>query len=995
MKNRIKKVICLTTFLSLASIGSIAGRLFSENNTHLTESGNEEIINGKRLISSVPDNTRNIDFNGGWKFILGDVSNENPLTVSYNDSHWRNVNLPHDYSIEQDYDPNVSGEIGHLPGGTGFYRKTFSLPETLKEKSIIVDFGGVYCESIVYINGIKLGEQKNGYAPFYYNLTPYLKFGENKLNVITVQVKNITDWNQATSRWYSGSGIYKDVTLIVQDKTHIKTDGVLIEVLNLKKSHTEDKQNYYADVDTTITLENFSENSDSVTVRTTLLDYKTKKPVEGVGQGIAENVTVGANSEINVKTSFKVNNPKLWDTKNPNLYYVQTEVLRDNTVVDIKLDRTGFRYFDMYSKADVDAGKADAVGFYLNGEFTLFEGVCMHHDQGALGAAQYDDAIFRQMQVMKDMGTNAIRITHNFADEAILRACDEMGLLAIEESFDMWTQSKGNYGNAYYNWFSRPAENPNAKEGQTWAEWNLKTAFTRSHNYPSIVMYSIGNEIPDSKGDGGLQTTQNLVKWTHEVDVTPNDNTREHGQRRIVTIGQDGFSSGGNKEVMHAVESQGNNYNRSVGGHEQYLDSWLYYGSETSSAVKSRGYYKYGDQDNGYSYIDGFDGQLSSFDNSSVPWGYSASKSFRIQQYGKNNSGDGQPRALYPAGEFVWTGFDYIGEPTPWNQRQGRSPTKSYFGIVDTAGFAKDDYFLYQSQWLDFEEKPIAHIVGHNSWTDQNLLNQFKKSNGKYPLRVYTNAPQAEMFVQEPGQEARSLGKKSFQNWEYVNHNITKQYQRNPDDINKFYLEWELDTEYTYKPGTKYFVKIYDKQGQEVEPVQDFVNPSNVEQVIAGEATNLELKVENTVIDNDGYALSYIEVQTRDSEGRYVPTSMDLVNFEIISGGESAEIIGVDNGDSVTWERHKDYNGDWRRSLFNGRALVIVKSKTKEGVVHLQATANGLKGDVATVYVTDTDSTPVSSNQVTPLQESVEQIQAVTNKSKIEANLKIEDKEQN
>lgn len=905
----------------------------------------------------LPSDARVIDFNYNWKFNLGDILADRPYDNYYNDSAWKEVNLPYDWSIYEDYSQEVSSEIGHLPGGTGWYRKEFQVPSELQGKRITVHFDGVYMDSTVYVNGHKVGNYPNGYVPFSYDITDYLNYGD-ATNVIAVEAINLDGYNRATSRWYSGSGIYRDVTILVQDELHINEFGTTISLPDLKANHQANANDFVATTRITNPVTNSSDTEQKFTIRTTLLDYKTKEAVSSYTTTSSE-VTLAPGEKSDVVTELVVSNPKLWSTTDPNLYYIQSELISNDQVIETRLDRFGYRYYDWYSYKDATERGAPGEGFFLNGEIVELKGVCMHHDQGALGAEANPTAIYRQMTTMKDMGVNSIRITHNVADSSLLQACDELGLLTIEEFFDSWYSAKATFD--FHRFFEAQATHPDAEEGETWAEFDIHSVIKQHINYPSIVMWSIGNEIWDTHNFNvgsaeqakGLETMKNLVQWCHETDVDASDDTRASGQRRFVTIGQNQWKESAMPLLME-LDAVGYNYWYNVNFGNYDVSDWRFYGSETSSAVKSRGYYRQGGAEEAYVLqMDGVGDQLSSFDNSSVGWGATASAALKDVQNSYSN-GD---NTFFMAGEYVWTGFDYRGEPTPWNQVQGRNPHSSFFGIVDTAGFAKDDYYLYQSQWLDPETDPMVHIVGHYNWEDPVLREQFENADGSIPMKVYSNADAVELFIQRPDQEPVSLGRKEFVEITKHNHTLTSVYQRSAENQNNLYLQWDNLPSYTYEPGTKVYAVAYDKEGDVYTPITMDVddlerNHMQNEIVTSGKEYKVVLTPEKRAMTADGYDLVYIDAEIQDEDGNFCPTAMNLINFNYVGDPSVAEIVGVDNGNADSWERAKDYDGEWRRQAFNGRALIIVRAKHNAGMFTIQATSDGLLSDSATIIST-------------------------------------------
>lgn len=841
---------------------------------------------------------RSVDFNEGWSFKLGDVSGAQ--NRDYDDGSWRKLTLPHDWSIEQDFTHNVSSEIGHLSGGTGWYRKAFVLPETYKNKRVSVRFGGVYMDSYIYLNGELIGNYPYGYLPFSYDLTEHLICDGKTKNILAVKVTNITDPGQHTGRWYAGSGIYRDVSLIVTDPVHVSEYGTVITTPDIEREYG----NGSVTVQIKTNVRNQGEKNETARVRHTILNYQDgsvfSQPKETEPHEIASNGEYGFSAEISA------DHPQLWSTSRPVLYTMRTEVIVDGQVVDCYDFRFGFRWFKFDNNE----------GFSLNGEYMKLQGVCMHHDQGALGSVANEASITRQMRIMKEMGANAIRVTHNPAADGLLKQCDEQGLLVIEEAFDTWDRGKTN--NDYHRFFYEPCTHPEAEEGTPWAKFDLQQMIRRGINFPSVIMWSLGNEVYESRYDHAIETAKKLVAWTKEIDQTRpttmgEDKLRDNSAQN--SVGQPYVSIAQQMDVV-GINYGEKNYD---GYHEMYPD-WVIYGSETSSALKSRGYYSNPDRTENADDVVQY--QVSSLDNRAVPWGSTATNSLIPDRDRK-----------WVGGQFVWTGFDYIGEPTPYAFSPESVPKSSYFGIVDTAGFPKDDYYLYQSQWLDVETDPMVHIFPHWNWEDENLKSKVTVD-GKIPVRVYSNAPKVELFM-----DGTSLGEKSFAQKTTDDGRV---YQQQSEESDRLYLEWKLD--YAYVPGTSIVAKAKDADGNTI--ATDVITTS-------AKAAKLKAKADRTVIEADGRDLCFVTVDVMDADGNFVPTAMDQLNFRITGNGR---IVGVDNGDSSSWERYKDYNGIWKRKAFNGKALVIVQSSKEEGSFTLTAGGAGLASDSVTVY-TKTENT--------------------------------------
>ena len=862
-------------------------------------------------VNNYTGTTRSENFSDNWKFYMGDASGaENP---GFDDSGWAQVNLPHDYSIEQEYSQSMEAESGYLPGGTGWYRKSFTLDESAAGKQVRIDFGGVYMNSTVWVNGNLAGTHPYGYTPFSFDITEYVDFGGE--NVITVKV----DHQTPSSRWYSGSGIYRNVDLTITAPVHVDLYGTKIETPDLAKNQTAVATN----ISTTVV--NDSDQDQSVTLKHTVFpkDGDVKDAI-GTFSTEAQNVPAGSSAEISA--SGTVNNPTLWDTSdNPALYTVRTEIQIDGQTVDTYDTEYGFRYFNF---------SAD-TGFSLNGENMKLKGVCMHHDQGALGAEAWESAIDRQVRILKEMGCNSIRVTHNPASDELIEACNEQGILVIDEFFDGWAWAKNGNTNDYARFFNTKVGADNeilgAEDGMTWAQFDLTATVKRGQNAPSIIMWSTGNEVQEGAGllnENYRQIQANLVQWTEELDST-----------RIVTRGDNVIKGNTNtgdmsvimgNELADAGGAVGLNYTNGSQYDSQHdaNPDWIIYGSETASSINSRGVYdRLG---NGGSETP-TDKKLTAYDNSRVGWGALASSAWYdvIQRD-------------FVAGEYVWTGFDYIGEPTPWNgtsagaQGVWPSPKNSYFGIVDTAGLPKDSYYFYQSQWND--DVRTLHILP--AW-NENVVS--KNNNSEVPVVVYTDADKVELYFTPEGSDKRTLiGTKEFtevtSDGGRYTYNIYQGDGKDSAEHKNLYLTWNVE----YADGTIEAV-AYDKTGDGYTLVEDTEGRSSV--TTTGAAAKLEASADRDTIVADGAELSYITVNITDENGNIVPDAANNVKFNVEGAGR---LVGVDNGKQDDHQSYQDNN----RDAFSGSLVAIVQSEKNAGEITVTASAEGL--EPATVEIITT-----------------------------------------
>ena len=837
-------------------------------------------------VNNATERTQNFDAN--WKFYLGDAGNAQ--TGNFDDSKWRNISLPHDYSIEQEYSKQMEAESGYLPGGTGWYRKHFTVSNDLKGKEIRLDFDGVYMNSTVYINGEELGTHPYGYTPFSFDLTDHIKFGEE--NVIAVKV----DHKTPSSRWYSGSGIYRSVNLTVTDAVNVALNGTKVETPDLAK----DQKNVKTTVKTTV--ENDGKETKEVVLTHKVFEKGNSKNV--IGETTTQKTTVQANGKADINAEFTVSNPKLWDIENPNLYTVRTEVKVGNKVVDTYDTEYGFRY----TKFDKD------TGFYLNGKAVKLKGVCMHHDQGALGAVANRRAIERQVEILQEMGCNSIRVTHNPAAQHLIDVCNEKGILVVEEIFDGWHHAKNGNREDFAKYFNKQVgktELVGAKENMTWAEFSLKATLKRDQNAPSVIMWSLGNEIQEGAAANDYdEKAPDLIKWAKDVDTTReltigSNKVKEHWQdmNQIADlITEAGGVSGTNY-------SDGNSYDELRKRHP----NWKIYGSETASSVNSRGVYQTKGTDNGTQ-------ELSSYDTSKVGWGAFA-----------NNAWYDVVTRDFVAGEYVWTGFDYIGEPTPWNgidsgaKGKWPSPKNSFFGIVDTAGMPKDSYYLYQSQWND--KVNTLHVLP--TWNREEI----QLNNGNAEVVVYSDAPKVELWLTPKGSttakkvgDAKEITKKTT--------NVGHSYYED-GNTKKLYRTWNVK----FEEGTLE-ARAFDEKGNRI---TDTKGRSSV--TTAGKEVKLQVKADRNEIKANGTDLSYLQIDVVDAKGNIVPNADDKVKVEVTGNGT---LVGLDNG----WQTdHDSYKGKERR-VYNGSGIAIVQPTKNAGEITVKVSADGLESKTVTLKTT-------------------------------------------
>jgi beta-galactosidase len=771
------------------------------------------------------------------------------IKSDFDDSKWEQVDLPHDWAIKGTFDaPGVGGGLGRLPiNGIGWYRRTVSFKADVIDsgKSIFLDVDGAMAYAAVWLNGNLVGGWPFGYNSFRLDLTPFAKAGDNQL---AIRLDNALE----SSRWYPGAGIYRNVWLVTANPVHVAQYGTYITTPSVSSEK--------ATVDLLVEVENRGNGSQQVEVITKIygLDSTSRKATgDAVATFPTASTTVAGKSKKGVNGSVTITNPKLWGpppTQKPNEYIAISTVSVNGSVVDSYETLFGIR------SIKYDANK----GVLINGELIHIYGTCNHHDLGSLGAAFNVRAAERQIQILQEMGTNALRTSHNPPAPEFIEIADRLGLVVMDELFDAWNTAK--VDNDFHRIFP------------DWSEPDVRSLIRRDRNHPSIIAWSVGNELPEQSSSAGGATAKTLQDIMHKEDPT-----------RQVTVGMN--NAGPNTALAQNIDIIGLNYQGEGRGtswsstfptfHSKFPNK-LIWSTESASTVSSRGVYLFPVTREKTAVVGGGSGQggdpttkhVSAYELYAPSWASSPDKVFEQQD-----------RYPYVAGEFMWTGWDYIGEPTPYDN----SSRSSYFGIIDLAGFKKDRFYLYQSRWRP--ELPMAHILPH--WTWPSRVGQVT------PIHVFTSGDEAELFVNDV-----SAGRKKKAQYEYR-------------------LRWD---NVTYSPGSVRVVAY--KNGKEW---------ASASHQTAGAATSLNVTADRTNIRGDGQDLSFITVTVVDKDGRTVPQASNEIKFEVTQG--RGKIVSTDNGDPTD----KTPFPSLSRKAFSGLALAIVKAdRGTQGDIVVEAKASGL-----------------------------------------------------
>lgn len=781
-------------------------------------------------------------WNDGWEFCEKPLGSQEEGLFAESEA-WQAVDLPHDWLIYDATDLYRDGE--------GWYRKCFFYATEPCSERVSLRFDGVYMNCTVYVNGVRVYDWKYGYSAFEFDITDALKNGEN---TVLVQARH----QSPNSRWYSGAGIYRNVWFMTRPQVHLASDGVYVHTLE-----------HNGDYVVTVTAEaecGAGTNLGALSVSDTAGAGRAVSAGTLTASGELGGVTIRhmivspegdavASSEGTPLTGafatdiqeFFVKRPVCWDMEAPVLYTMVTELVKDGTVVDEVRQKIGFRKIFFHTE----------LGFFLNGRQVKLNGVCEHHDLGCLGSAFNKNALRRQFEKLRTMGVNAIRTSHNMPAKEFMELADEMGFLIVAEAFDMWERNKTPYDYACF-----------FKE---WYRADVASWIRRDRNHPSVILWSIGNEIYDTHADAhGQEITKYLTEAVRLHD--PRENAP-------VTIGSNYMPWENAQKCADLVKFAGYNYceNQYEAHHKEHPD-WYIYGSETGSTVQSRGIYRFPLTQ---SVLCDDDEQCSSLGNATTSWG---AKSTEYCIFSDRDT-------KFSMGQFIWTGFDYIGEPTPYHTKN------SYFGQIDTAGFFKDQAYIYQAEWTDYKKAPMVHIFPYWDFSLGQTVD----------VRICSNAPRVELFVNGESRGAYE-----------IDHENGKQ----------LLGHWQVP----YAPGEITAV-AYDENGMEIarETEHSFGDPARI-----------VLRPENTVIKADGRELLFVEIGMEDKEGYPVKNATNRVHVSVEGAGR---LVGLDNGDSTDNDNYKATG----RRLFSGKLLAVIAAKTEPGDIVVKVTSVGLPEETVTL----------------------------------------------
>lgn len=802
------------------------------------------------------------NFNNNWKIIKDNKNKLRPFLSNFCIDKLDDVFLPDDQSIKNDFNKKCIGqnEVACLDGGIYWYIKDFYIDDL--EKTYYIKFLAAYMNSKVYINDDFISDHPNGYTPFTYNISKYLKPGKNR---ISVRVENI----MPSSRWYTGVGIYQDCYLYKVDNLHIDLKTSLITTPRLRQTILSGN----VKVNIKSTIINDYNIDKKFKIKYELLDFNKTK----VNDFLFDNVYESSNnSTLDIENEFIVGNIKLWDLDNPNLYYIKTYILNlDDSIICTEEIIYGFRYFNF-----------EKDGFYLNGIKTKINGVCLHHDNGMLGTIQVKEAIYRKLKKLKEIGVNAIRSSHNMASDLMVYYCDLLGILLLDEFGDTWYKSKKEYD--YARFFNQIATDPKNKNGDTWGVFDLKEMINRDKNHPSVFMYSLGNELYEvlNPDDEAIKVCKTLISTVREIDKI-----------RPITIASNSYQDEYNikkDKISKLLDVVGLNYSqKNIGEIIKNNPDFIFCGTEVSSCVKSRGVYIDTKNNNKVDITDNKNLRdkffLNSYGTDIPKWGDTASECIKYYFENKNYLGD-----------FIWCGFDYLGEPTPWLNDKNAPCISSYFGLFDLLGEKKDEAYLYESYW---KKDYILHVLPHWNFNCEDIkkiscYGTTIKNN--IPIRVYTNYPSCEIFLDD-----KSYGKLTY-DIKKINNKLSYMHK-----YNNCYLEWIVP----YDENKKVKVIGYDEKN----------NPKEVKIL---ERTKSEDKIKLTLdYPMDDADIFFIKFEILDKFNNINKISDLLVNFSIDGNGI---ILALDNGNNTKWDKFYQNKKIAKINCFNGCGIIIVRKNTKD-----------------------------------------------------------------
>lgn len=797
-------------------------------------------------VASLPAQNRVVkQLDRDWMFINKDV--RTGYDTGLDDTSWTQVCVPHDWAISGPFDLNQdmqfvkviedgdkeaklrTGRTGALPAtGVGWYRRVVSLPSDYAGHRVYIEFDGVMSNARIYLNGKYIGNRPYGYSSFSLDLTEHFSFGEE--NILAVRVENKPEM----SRFYTGAGVYRPVRLLCTSPVHVAHWGTYVT--------TPQITSHKGVVKIETAVKSYGDKKGKVRLQTEIYDNR--------GKCVARTSTALPNKhDILFQQKCTVQKPSLWSIDTPVLYTVVSKVFEGSELRDEYKTNFGFRTLAFDSKD----------GFRLNGHKMKIKGVCLHHDLGPLGAAVNKRAIERQLEMLKEMGCNAIRTSHNPPAVELLTLCDSMGMLVQVEAFDEWKMGK--CVNGYNTLFDQ------------WVETDLMDLIHRDRNHPCVIMWSIGNELREQDAADGGKVARFLSEIVHREDPT-----------RPSTAGFNNHWGAISNGLADAVDLVGFNYKHFdyENKHKEHPE-YILYGSETSSAVSSRGVYKFPVRDNWEPWYNDY--QISSYDMDYVPWGSAPDTEFAQQ-----DDHD------YLLGEFVWTGFDYLGEPSPYGE--GAPSRSSYFGIIDLAGLKKDRYYLYQSQWSD---KPVLHMLPHWTWPDR--IGQI------VPVQCYTNYPKVELFV-----------------------NGVSQGVREKDPSNKFTRYRMIWDSVVYQPG-EIKVVAYDQSGGVCEERSERT---------AGSPYQIRLSADRSQIKANGNDLSFIEIEVVDKDGILCPRDASMLFVKVQGNGRLKALC---NGDATDLT---PFTSNYMRT-FSGKMIAVVQAADTVGDVKITVSGERLQTAVVSI----------------------------------------------